>query len=400
MPTRIRNPRWLLPAATAAMVGGLAPLVRIPSPLDFGAFVAFVALGELLEVRLSTGATVSLGLAPALAYAFLGHGVPEVALCFTAGAALTALAGLVRRRSPSIEEISIRALVLGAASGAFVAMAHQGLRFGPKGTQISTLGLAAALAIVLVLGALLKSVLAAARERIPWFPLFVGTARTGGPMDLSAVSAGTLLALAYPVLGAWSFPLFLAPLIATHYSFRQLTSIQRTYLQTIRALSKVPEMAGYTRPGHSTRVAQLAVEVARELGMSDTSEIEYAALLHDIGRLSLPDPDPEAGTSHRLELALVGAAIVEETGHFPQVAAMIRAQHEPYRRRGEDTNRHLPPGAKIIKVVSAYDDLTRPEGLGRSSWDALERLHLGTAYDFDPAVIQALTKVLEKRREI
>jgi len=114
--------------------------------------------------------------------------------------------------------------------------------------------------------------------------------------------------------------------------------------------------------------------------------------------VSIPDPTSMQGTSS-LELALTGAGIVRETGHFPDVADMIEHQYEPYRRRGEVAN-ELPIGAKIIKVASAYDDFTHPGGaVGLSTWDVLERLHLGMAYEYDPQVIQALTRVLEKRGE-
>ena len=97
-----------------------------------------------------------------------------------------------------------------------------------------------------------------------------------------------------------------------------------------------------------------------------------------------------------MELALVGAAIIEETGHLPRVAGMVRDQNEPYRRRGEDTNAGLTVGAKVIKVASAFDDLTVPPGPGRTPREAVERLYLGMAFDYDPKVIQALTRVLER----
>jgi len=154
--------------------------------------------------------------------------------------------------------------------------------------------------------------------------------------------------------------------------------------------------------GHSSRVALLSIEIAAELGIGDPElhEIEYAALLHDIGRISISDPGSASPSTSGLELALVGAEIVENTGHFPEVAQMMRQQYEPYRRRGEDANGALLPGAKIIKVASAFDDLTEPGGPGRTSWDALDKLHLGMAYDYDPQVIQALTRVLERRAAV
>ena len=71
-------------------------------------------------------------------------------------------------------------------------------------------------------------------------------------------------------------------------------AIRATYLQTVRALSRVTEVGGYVEPGHSRRVSRLAVAVGRELGMAEPEllELEYAALMHDIGQLSLQRPDP------------------------------------------------------------------------------------------------------------
>ncbi|MBI4730333.1 MAG: HD domain-containing protein [Acidobacteria bacterium] len=402
MPRSLHSRRWIPAAVAALLLAGLAPFLRVPRSWDFSAFVVFVMLGELMEVRIAGGTTTSLGIAPALAYAFLGHPIAEVVFCFAGGAAAAAVLGQLVRRPSALGEIPLRGVVVAAAAGAYALTDRLGgaARFGPTDTPISIAGLGVSVAIVLGLGTLLRALPVAARDRVPWRPVFAGSMRSAGPVDLSSVSAGTLLALAYPVLRGWSLPLFLAPLAATHYSFQQLASIKRTYLQTIRALSRVPEMALYTRPGHSARVAALSVGIAREMGISDTSEIEYAALLHDIGRLSLADADPDAGASQRLELALVGAAIVEETGHFPRVAEMIRTQHEPFRRRGENTGRNLPAGARIIKVASAYDDLTCTGGPARSPWDALERLRSGAGQEHDPAVIQALSRILDKRGDV
>jgi putative nucleotidyltransferase with HDIG domain len=278
-----------------------------------------------------------------------------------------------------------------------LSLAPTGVTFGPS--ELSAFGLLATLVVVVGVELGLEAagdVLTYAR---PGLRAVRDEARAVGPLVLSSVSVGALLALAYPAFDQWTLPLFLAPLAATQFSFRQVATIRRNYIQTIGALSKVPEMAGYTVRGHSSRVAALAVEIATEIGVGDTEihEIEYAALLHDIGRVSLPDPEEATRGTASLELALVGAEIVENTGHFPRVAQMVGRQHEAYRRRGEDTNDTLPIGSKIIKVASAFDDLTEPGGPGRTSWDALERLHLGMAYEYDPRVIQALTRVLERR---
>lgn len=402
-------------AGVAWSVPGSRPVLDPAAPLfwTMTAFALFVVLADLLEVPLERERAFSLGLAPAIGYAlfrdcapgasaagchsWLSPTIGDVLLVFAVGSCLAlGLRWIVRKRFNPIL-IGARLLVVAAAATSYRVVAERmdAVTFGPA--HMSALGLGVVLVLVCALDIVLQSFLESdrpsglrrlAREKL----------RETGPLLLSTVSVAALLALAYPVLGAWTIPIFLAPLGATQFSFRQVATVRRNSLQTVRALARVPEMAGYTQRGHSTRVATLAVQIAEELGVvqPELHDIEYAALLHDIGRVSLPDPE-ESGATSRLELALVGAEIVDGSGHFTRVAKMIGSQHEPYRRRGEDTNRTLMLGAKIIKVASAYDDATEPAGPGRTPWDALERLHTDMAYEYDPQVIQALTRVLEKR---
>ena len=99
-----------------------------------------------------------------------------------------------------------------------------------------------------------------------------------------------------PWMGLWAIPVFATPLLLTQFSFRRYATIRATYLQTIRALSRVTEVGGQTETGQSRRVSRLAVTVGRELGVSerDLLDLEYAALMHDIGQLSLVDRFPAA----------------------------------------------------------------------------------------------------------
>lgn len=401
-------------AASAAVAGAAGAVAawgasgwEVANTNAFLAFPAFVAIADLLEIRLERRSVFSLGLAPAIAFAVLrpergaatAH-LGEVVTVFGLGTMLTMLVRLARGRDLRLPMLATRLLVVVAAAGVY-----RGILEGAPGvwtfapSQMSALGLGLVLIVVVALDTTLNAAFTVSEQGLPTPQALREQLNATGLLLISTVSVGALLALAYPALHTWTLPLFLAPLAATAYSFKQVATIRKNYLQTVRALSKVPEMAGYTVRGHSSRVARLSVEIAVELGLGDPElhEIEYGALLHDIGRISLPDPEETTVSTSALELALVGGEIVEKTGHFPRVAEMVRHQNEPYRRRGEDTNRTLPIGAKIIRVASAYDDLTEPSGPGRTSWDALERLHLGMAYDYDPTVIQALTRVLEKR---
>jgi putative nucleotidyltransferase with HDIG domain len=370
----------------------------------FIAFAVFVAAGDLLEVPLQREGVFSLALAPALAFALLEHPhLGETAAVFIAGITVAQMARAATRRPVRLAVVAARLLVVLSAAAAYQMV----FAATPKGwfvgdAHVSSVGLAAVLIVVTGLDVVLQSLLAISDEERLYRRMVQDVARETAPLLLSSVSVAALLALSYPSLGGWTLPLFMAPLAATQFSFKQIATIRQNYLQTVGALAKVPEMAGYTEAGHSNRVAVLAVGIAKEMGIGDPElhEIEYAALLHDIGRISLPDPDEASVSTSNLQLALVGAGIIEETGHLPVVARIVRDQHEPYRRRGEDTNRNLSTGARIIKVASAFDDLTVPPGPGRTPREAVERLYLGMAYDYDPQVIQALTRVLERDAQV
>jgi putative nucleotidyltransferase with HDIG domain len=404
-------------ASVAVLTAWLLEKAWIGAPTTVITFVLFVAVGELLEIPLERREPFTLAIAPALAFGLLRHCVEsggawtcrpaphigQVLFVFLVGTLAATMLRAIRGNDLRLSRLASGTLVILAAGGAYqglLALAPRAFMLGKS--QLSLIGLVVVLFVVMALEIGLESAEDVLTHRRRVGRAVRDQSRAIGPLLLSSVSVGALLSLAYPALEAWTFPLFLAPLAATQFSFRQVATIRQNYVQTISALSKVPEMAGYTVRGHSSRVARLAIDVGTELGASDPElhEIEYAALLHDIGRISLPDPEDAKESTAGLELALVGAEIVENTGHFPRVAQMVGRQHEPYRRRGEDANETLPLGAKIIKVASAFDDLTEPGGPGRTSWDALERMHLGMAYDYDPKVIQALTRVLERRGSV
>lgn len=389
--------------AAVGLLGAAAATDPISAAPAFIAFALLIAVAELFEVTLPNEMTYSLGLAPALGFTLLGDAGAEVVLAFGLGAAIAVATRAVAGRQLRLFQVGSHAITLALATALYeiVRFVDPVEPFRAPPTEISPLGLVVVFVTILVTQSMLHAGKAAERQRIPFLPVLQSQASSTAALHLSVVSVGALLALAYPKLGFYAFALFLAPLAATHFAFRQFSEIRKTYLQTIRALSKVPEMAGYTRHGHSTRVAELAVAIGRELGITEreVTEIEYAALLHDIGRVSIPDPD-EPHSIQPAELATVGATIVRQTGHFPMVATMIERQQDHYRRRGEDADPTLPMGAKIINVASAFDDLTHAGPLGLSEWDAMERLRQGMAFDHDPMVIQALTRVLEKRDRI
>ena len=142
--------------------------------------------------------------------------------------------------------------------------------------------------------------------------------------------------------------------------------------------------------------------MGHQLGMSerDVLDLEYSALLHDIGQVSLAEPIPGGATllaapADQRRIAHDGAEIVRQTGVLEKVAVILEAQTTSYRQvreLGED----LPLASRIIKVCNAYDDMAgdNPDPARRIT--AMERINLGLGYEYDPRVVDALVRVLAR----
>ncbi|GAB2756413.1 HD-GYP domain-containing protein [Terrabacter sp. AAH1] len=252
----------------------------------------------------------------------------------------------------------------------------------------------------LVADTLFTSVLRATSARANLRRTFVEEVRSSFAMSMAVAVTGVLIALAAPPMGIAALPLFLIPLVLTLFAFRRYVSIRATYLQSIRTLSRLTDAAGYTPSGHSERVAALSVRVGRELGLSEREllDLEYAALLHDIGQVALVEPIPGGATvlaapadQRRIEADTV--AIVRETQVFESVALILEHQTTPYRQVRE-LGEEIPMTSRIVKVVNAYEDLTAGSRTARARDAAVERIYLGLGYEYDPRVVDALLKTI------
>jgi response regulator RpfG family c-di-GMP phosphodiesterase len=240
------------------------------------------------------------------------------------------------------------------------------------------------------------------------------------PLGAAVGASALLIAFAAEVMGLYSLAVFTAPLLVTQVAFRRYAGIRTTYLQTVRALAKVTEIGGYVEPGHSERVSRLAVAVGRELGIHEPAllELEYAALMHDIGQLSLHDPIPGGATvlvsrQDQQRIAELGADVIQQAQVLGSVAEIVRRQNEPYRdtdaaasgRAGFEPSQGgegsgPPLSSRIIKAANAFDDLVGSSLDPGHAAAAVQRLRLDTASEYDPATVEALSRVVNRRSVI
>jgi hypothetical protein len=223
------------------------------------------------------------------------------------------------------------------------------------------------------------------------------TALGDWPAYVVLVTAGGLYGVTREAMGWWAVLLAALPYAFSHLALTRLATAAATYRQTIRALGRVPEAGGFVLPGHAERTADVAVAIGGEMGMSprETGRLEQAALLADIGRVVLGGSAvASSGSCTVRDLAQWSAAIVAEAPTLQPVAAIVAESYRPYRRAGEERDPGLPPAAQVVKVATAYDYAV---GGGMEPVDALEVLHRGIAYDYDPEIVAALRRVLQRR---
>ncbi len=386
--------RFVLPAALVA--GGLAlAVLRGELGLTFLLASAF-AVGHLVPLRSNAGRLQPMSPAVAAA-AVLGHAVVPAAC----GAALGLPLGWLLARL-RFGERSCADVLAGEAAGtaAFLGV-FTGLHAVASHTGNSWVHLAI---LVPATGAWY---LASSAARTGWTEtrrrvsagLLWRLSLEEWPIYLVLVASGSLFGFTVTPLGASAFLLAAMPYGFVHVAFNRLAAASATHRQTIRALGRVPEAGGFSLPGHATRSADMAVALGGEMKLSpgDTRLVEDAALLADIGRVVLGGAALASGGGFTTgDLAHWSAAIIAEAPTLQPVAALVAESPRPYRRPGEARDPSLPLAAQVVKVATAYDYAV---GGGMGPADALEVLHRGVAYDYDPEVLAALRRVLVRRGE-
>ncbi|GAA4535119.1 MULTISPECIES: HD-GYP domain-containing protein [Nonomuraea] len=368
-------------------------------------FGALIAAGELARLTMPGNREVApIGAAAALGYTLLldlsqvqlHHSALQVVAVIAVGMIAGALPHLAVGRPPRLDAMARRLLTGALLAAAFRPLADPlyWLTQGEGGTWWPALGVMVVLiGLMLLIDMLIAAMLRAEQVRTAFRVALRDELNVAFPLGAAVASSGVLLALATHSMDLVALLVFAAPLLVTQVAFRKYAGIRATYLQTVRALSRVTEVGGYVEPGHSRRVSRLAVAVGRELGMAEPEllELEYAALMHDIGQLSLRDPIPGGATvlaepDQARRIAELGAEVIRQTGVLDRVADLVSRQCDPV---SEDP----PLASRIIKVVNAYDDLLGGSTDRDRASAALERLRLGAGVAYDADAVEALARV-------
>lgn len=188
--------------------------------------------------------------------------------------------------------------------------------------------------------------------------------------------------------------------------------LRESYDATLIALSNALDLRDTETEGHSVRVAELAVRIAREMDMSDDSleALWHGALLHDIGKIGIPDQilnKTSQLTSGEWEIMrqhpIWGAEIVSSIDFLSDAVVVVRHHHEAWDGTGYPdglSGEDIPLIARIFMVADTYDAITsdRPYRPGRSPQVAWDIISHESGRRFDPDVVAAFQAVFSDIR--
>jgi putative nucleotidyltransferase with HDIG domain len=195
---------------------------------------------------------------------------------------------------------------------------------------------------------------------------------------------------------------------------RQLiAALEAGYLATLRSLTSAIDAKDPSTRGHSQRVSELAVAIGQELGLppGDLKSLAYGGLLHDIGKIGIPEAILHKSTAlakeemaQMKEHPAIGAEILRGVDFLRSAVPAVRSHHERWDGTGYPAGlvgKEIPLVARIVNAADTFDACTsvRPYQQVMGLEDALAVLRQLRGTQIDPDVCDALVRVARRRAE-
>jgi len=215
---------------------------------------------------------------------------------------------------------------------------------------------------------------------------------------------GVLVGRLYVSFGAWIVPLLVAPIFIARQAFASYLQLRAAHEATLSTLVRALEAKDRYTAGHVERVANLARLIGLELGMgpAQLERLRYAALMHDIGKLIVPNQilnKPGRLTPEEYEVVrkheAVSLELLRRIDFLRPVAPSVEAEIATAHQLVEDS----PIEARIVAIADAFDAMTSTRAYRRalSQEVAFQELRDKSGRQFDSECVEVLIRVLVRR---
>ena len=205
----------------------------------------------------------------------------------------------------------------------------------------------------------------------------------------------------------WATALFAVPLYSTRLAYQRFVEMRDMFTQTIGALASAVDKRDPYTSKHSLRVKEIAVDIGRVMRVSDAEleALEWGGLLHDVGKIGVPDKvllkDTWLTKEERAVMnshPVLGAQIIAPVTKLAPELPIIRHHHEWYNGSGYPDRLigdEIPKLARVLHVADAFEAMTaqRPYRMTPLTIEqALAELRKFAGVQFDPVVVDAFVK--------
>jgi diguanylate cyclase (GGDEF)-like protein/putative nucleotidyltransferase with HDIG domain len=400
-----------------AVVAVLLPSLQFPHPGLFVSLLVLSVISSALKVDLPVGVGSScISLSYAVDFTALLLLGPAPTVLIAMASAWTQCSFRMKQRNPAYKTIfsmACLAVTVTTAASVYTALG------GTYGEVASLQSLMAAAMTYFFVNSVAVAVAFALANRRPifqvWHDNFLWSITS---YVVGAVTAGIAVEV-WQRVGHWETSLAVLPLFLTYRTYRiyldrianeqrrvaEWTQLHRESTEVLARAIQAKDAAGST---HIDRVQYYAANLARRLELSepDIHAVEIASLLHDIGKLAVPEhilskPGPLTERERKkMQIhAQVGAEIVGAVAFPCPVAPLIRSHHERWDGLGYPAGLRgdaIPIGARILAVVDTFDAVTseRPYRRAVSPEAAVQILQNEAGKALDPRVVKQFTELL------
>ncbi len=390
--------------ALAYWWGDLDPAMLI----QYLVFILLTIVADLVNLNLPRGGA-AISVSTPITFAAIVILGPGPAAWVEAVSALV-VEGLVNRRPPM--KIFFNVPVLAVSVG-IAGLAFQAMPWGGATPDFSTPHFLIPLVVMgvvhyLVNTSLVGMIIALSEGRSPlqiWRTNFGWIFRH----VITFVPITAVVILVYQ-LAPWTMALFIIPILLVRYAYQLYLGMREVHISTLAALASALDAKDPYTHGHSYRVSRYALLIGEEMGLPDQQlqALEYAALLHDLGKIGIDGEiiaKPGKLTPEEYEMMKThpakGAKIIERLRFLKEAAAIVKYHHErvdgqgyPEGLKGDE----IPLMARILHVADTYDAMTssRPYREALSEERAIEELRKYRGTQFDEGVVDALVALYEQ----